>query len=292
MRPCAIMLRPSGSARYATERDQRARLETRPFKSRATPIAPTGAATDQREARQYAHAPEHERPGEAEHPVAGHARLPVPTPLGDQDAKKWRHVVHHESSGARRPISGQVHRDQVARADEPEHGDHQHDGGLGAERREDSRGPAAQFHHRALGDLVELLVLGERRGETDAASASSSLGLLGSGSARAGCPGRGRVPRARNVTKNRFSRLAPPTWSRRSSSSERTCVWRGAGGGARGSACGGGSSHRHEPTIAPARSVSRPTQRERELHRRPSRRAASSVVTRVAAAPAVATTSS
>ena len=48
------------------------------------------------------------------------------------------------------------------------HHDHEHDGGLRAKRgRSDLRRESApQFHHRAFGDLVELLVLGERRRET------------------------------------------------------------------------------------------------------------------------------
>ena len=62
-----------------------------------------------------------------------------------------------------------MRRDEVARTYQPEHdAPVTTTSGLRAKRRENPRGPTAQFERRTLGDLVELLVLGERRGEPDA----------------------------------------------------------------------------------------------------------------------------
>ncbi len=55
----------------------------------------------------------------------------------------------------------QVHLDEVARTDEPEHRDADDDPDLRAEARQETRGTGAQLEGRALGNLVELLALGE-----------------------------------------------------------------------------------------------------------------------------------
>ena len=121
--------------------------------------------------------------------------VPVPTPFADHEAKKCRHVDHHESSGASRPTSGRCIDEEVARANEPQHDDEHHDERrLGAKRRHDvATGRVRSSNGSLVGDLVELLVLGEGRGETDAGR-RQVRDLFSSTSLAAGCRGPGRSP--------------------------------------------------------------------------------------------------
>ena len=146
--------------------DARAVGDTAPQKP-ADPDGADGDGEDQRQARQDAHASEDERAGEGEHRVAGHARR-----TGADAVRRPRReeVAPHRPPGIERRESSdqrEVRHDEIARADEPQDDDHEHHGGLRAKRRQDPRRTATQFHHRALGDVVELLLLGEGRRETD-----------------------------------------------------------------------------------------------------------------------------
>src|ERR1019366_7054345 len=100
------MLRPSGSAMYDTDATTRARFDTRPRNKRPTAIAPSGIAAINARRGRMPIRPKTKVPAKAISPKPGMPGVPVPKPLGDQEAKKCRHVVHHESSGASRPIDG------------------------------------------------------------------------------------------------------------------------------------------------------------------------------------------
>ena len=82
-----------------------------------------------------------------------------------------------------------MHRDEVARADEPEHQYREHHARLRAKTREKPRGATAKLDGLALGDIVELLIFGKGRAKTHAggfAFVDHFLGLvLGQDAARA-----------------------------------------------------------------------------------------------------------
>ncbi len=146
----------------------RARFETRSRNKRPAPYAPTGTEKMRASRGKIPMRPKTNVPAKARTPYPGIPGVPVPTPLGDHDAKKCRQVDHHESSGARRPTRGRCVATRLRDPMSHSTATKVTTTACEAERRHEPRRTGTHLKQRARGNLVELFVLGERGGEANA----------------------------------------------------------------------------------------------------------------------------